>query len=88
MQKTYWETYNYFTQEVHYAYFVILSLLTLFFYRVVLKRSLACFTKTVPFHLVKDKEFAAYFIQSKAIEFDDQNKVVIKQKINFFICYE
>ena len=69
--KTYWETYNYLTQDAYYAYFVLLSLVTLFFYRVVLQRSLVGFTKTVPFYLNKDEEFSAYFIQAKAIKLND-----------------
>jgi hypothetical protein len=69
--KTYWDFYTHFTQDINWIYFLYISFLVLFFYLIVLRRSIDNFTKTVPFYLVKDNSFDEYFSQSKAFFFNN-----------------
>jgi hypothetical protein len=73
--RTYWNMYNYLTQDVSFVYFFIISICTLVFYRYLLKNSLSNFVKTSPYQLAPDCQFGSYFLQSKIINLSDVNNL-------------
>lgn len=73
--RTYWDIYNYFTIGVNYKYFLAISILTLIFYRYILKNSFKNYIKTCPFHMQMDTKFGEFFIQSKIIEYKNVNNL-------------
>ena len=76
--KCYWEVYDQITNDTSYYYFVFISILCIFIYRL-LGQSLASFTQTTPFFLVKDLEFSEYFLQAKIIK--------LNNRVNFLKIY-
>jgi len=63
--RTYWDIYSHYTDKVPFYYFAFLSLVALFLYRYILKKSIAYYVKSVPFYLDKDDDFDTYFYESE-----------------------
>ena len=61
--RTYWDVFNRMTENVHYLYFVAISIIAFVLYRCVLQNSLESYSKTVPYCLMRDIHLDTYFIQ-------------------------
>jgi hypothetical protein len=77
--RTYWDFYSYYTENVPFYYFAFLSILALFLYRYILKKSIAYYVKSVPFYFDKDENFETYFHQSES--YVSAKKLILKQNL-------
>jgi hypothetical protein len=66
-ERTYWDLYDMYTLEMHWAYFSSISLIGFFVYRFSLRKSLDNFTNAIPCFLIKD-DVDGYFLESKCID--------------------
>lgn len=66
--RSYWDTYNLFTEEIVYYYFFGLSLVTILAYRYILDGEFTSYNKTIPFELSIDDNHESYFLQGVYIK--------------------
>lgn len=73
--RSYWDTYNEYTEDIDYKYFFGLSIVTIIAYRYMLDGNFSSYCKTVPFELSIDENFESYFLQGTFIKIKNVIKI-------------
>ncbi len=67
--RSYWDTYNYYTDGVNEIYSFSISIFGIICYRYLLNNNFSSFNKSLPYAFVVDHNFDGFFLQGDSIKF-------------------